>query len=35
SFEIPMEEEKGSAIQRLIQRLDLVSVPNLLNEINF
>ncbi|EMJ87342.1 hypothetical protein LEP1GSC198_3681 [Leptospira kirschneri str. JB] len=34
SFEIPMEEKSGSAIQRLTQRLDLVSAPNLLNEIN-
>ncbi|EMO75480.1 hypothetical protein LEP1GSC127_1963 [Leptospira kirschneri str. 200801925] len=34
SFEIPMEEESGSVIQRLTQRLDLVSAPSLLNEIN-
>ncbi|TGK30047.1 hypothetical protein EHQ05_03560 [Leptospira yasudae] len=33
SFEIPMEEEKESAIYRLIQRLDLNSAHDLLKEI--
>ncbi|MCG6169529.1 hypothetical protein [Leptospira sanjuanensis] len=33
SFEIPMEEEKESAIYRLIQRLDLNSTPDLLKAI--
>lgn len=35
SFEIPMEEEKTPAKERLIARLDLNSATDLLNEIEF
>ncbi|RHX87964.1 hypothetical protein [Leptospira stimsonii] len=33
SFEIPMEEERRTALERLIERLDLHSIPELIAEI--